>query len=177
MKKILTFFLAGATTVALSAVSVACNTTQTELETEIKPISVKDDVADLLDENIYLIGSSIFEERIEHDLFNSPRIDSCVMINNTSELAGIDIEGASINMPAIDFDSHTLIIGVFLDHGGDYILSKQLFTEQGEAVMNITLGRENDDTLHPAMAIPKYFWGLYPKIYEKSIHTNVTHKN
>ncbi len=183
MKKIFTFLFAGAAIAALSTAFTACNDLE---ETGILPVQASDmnaEIAAFLNDSQTLraLGETLFLKPDESGLINLEFPDSCVIINSAAELPELPEylfpdTPSGYKYPAIDFDSHTLVIGIFGDNGGDIIVSKHFVVEQSTAIMNITLGKRSGDDFYPTMTMPAYFWGLYPKINASTIRVNVTRK-
>ena len=174
---------AGVLMSALCAGFVACNEPvgqgQNEEGTEIQPVPVSelsDEVAAYLDENVSIIGNAIFYEY--NDFETREFVDACVAINSVEEFEQIDFRGETPpELPAIDFNSHTLVIGQWVgaEDARFYLMSRSLVVEHGIVTMDITI--ELDKGLWDAYyrLYPKYFWGLYPKIAAETIRMNVAY--
>ncbi len=111
MKKILIFFIAGVAIAALSA----CNNPLFDEGTEINPVQVDDMIA--LSEDLAQLVSTVCRD-IRGE-------EGCIMINSMEELPEVDYLGNPISPPAIDFNSHTLVIGAIREGGGGWVLSDQ----------------------------------------------------
>ncbi len=182
MKAIIKFLSAGAVVIALCAGFSACNEPKQPEQNEegavIQAVPVSDEIAGFFNDYLTLkvLGETIFEMQPNElgvtDLSNP--VERCIMFNSTNELPPIDCYGNSIEYPIFDLDSHTLIIGVFKDYGGECVTSQCLVVEQGAATMNIIVGPRNNGEFHHLTVMPGYFWGIYPKIAAETINMNVT---
>ncbi len=77
----------------------------------------------------------------------------------------------SIEPPAIDFDTHTLVIGQVEVGGSGYTISAQtLDVKTGAATLNLTV--KKPEASYEVMC-PLYFWGLYPRFTAGTINVNV----
>ena len=168
MKKILTYFIAGAAIAALSTSLLACNTSDNG-HSEIQPVITSGVIANFFDnpETIKALGNAIFKF-----VGGNEPIGSCVMINSADQLP----ELPGLEYPEIAFDSHTLVFGVVQVGEGNYIASRKLNVNPDVAKMSIEVKSKDDDLFYAAIIHPNYFWGLYPKINASTIHTNVTNK-
>ena len=97
----------------------------------------------------------------------------CV-INSRQELA--DIYQGKKELPEIDFDKYTLILGQqVMGYVGFYVARKELLAgEDGSLILNL-YARNNarsDENMTPVLQILS-FWGLYPKQAKKNISVNV----
>jgi hypothetical protein len=194
MKIIVTLFFAGALMGALCVGLVACNDEQSSPnnaefpDSGIKPTlplsagevgSESDkEVTAFFDENVYLITRAILDD---NEL--SPSVDdTCVMINSAEDLPEVtDIYGLPLEFPDIDFDTYTLVIGQrFVGGSGAsyYVLNQSMTIEP--PYVNLSLIAKQREGPYPAVAIrtPLCYWGLYPKLSEKStINVTVTYEN
>ncbi len=185
--KTLRYILSAGVLVSVMCVSlVACNEPegpeQNSEGTEIQPIPVNemsDEVADFFNDfqSLRTLGKTIFRKVNESGVIIITPTDSCVVVNSMEELPEVDCYGNPFEFPVIDFDSHMLVVGVFADKGGEHVVSQRFTVEQNIASMNITVGHRDDGDFHPAMDIPGYFWGIYPKTAITSINTNVIRNN
>jgi hypothetical protein len=173
------FFIAGVLVSALCVAFPACNAPDgPEEETEIQPVpanEISGEVSDFFDDNnVYSIGLAIFNER--NDWEKRKFVNACVMINSAEELPTVDADGAPVEVPAIDFDTYTLVIGQYASENQRWILSSQkLLVEQDTATMNLVMGMIKEDVPMDLFFIPmpKFIWGLYPKIAATSIGINI----
>lgn len=181
MKQKLIHCCAGALICVLCA---GCNELkQMEEGAEVNPIPVSevdDEVSAFFENNVPLIGSSIF---YEYDSEKGEIVDSCLLINSMEELPKANYDGTPFDFeyPAIDFDAYTLVIGQFaMDyHGNNYIASKRLVIKQNVAIMNLNAVHElkkGAAYTTDVFFIPVYFWALYPKTDAKSIHLNISYE-
>jgi hypothetical protein len=179
MKKIIKLLSAGVLMSILCAAFAACNTPkeqgQKEEGTEIQPVPVSEmsgEVAAFFEGNVALIVGAIFFE--QNDWENRKFVDACVMINSAEEFGRIDFRGETPpELPTIDFNSYTLVIGQWVTVNPRYSLaSRTLVIKQNEATMKLIVGASGP-YFYSYMPMPEYFWGLYPKIYAKAINMTV----
>lgn len=92
------------------------------------------------------------------------------LINSRKELA--DIYLGEKELPNIDFDRYTLIIGQqMMPYWGFYIVKKEL--EANDKGLKLTLYARNEGEVFRTAIQHLYFWNLYPKLSEKTIIVNV----
>jgi hypothetical protein len=143
----------------------------------IRPVTANSEVKAFFNENLGLIAETIFYDH--NDFENREFIDSCVMINSKEEFLQIDFRGETPpELPAIDFDAYTLIIGQWIyTNTREYLISKRLIVEHNEAIITLFVGRK--DGLYTEEEIPRlsFFWELYPKTITTSINTITIPKN
>ena len=105
--------------------------------------------------------------------FNFSEIDfgetECFLINSTEEFEAV--APPSVELPVIDFDKYTLIIGQhWMGHPG-YSFEKQVVdTESDKMTLNLVYKQLKGGT--PAIMTIFYFWGLYDKLPEKTLTVN-----
>lgn len=93
----------------------------------------------------------------------------CFLINSTEEFEAV--APPSVELPVIDFDKYTLIIGQhWMGHPG-YSFEKQVVdTESDKMTLNLVYKQLKGGT--PAIMTIFYFWGLYDKLPEKTLTVN-----
>ena len=95
---------------------------------------------------------------------------ACI-INSRQELA--DIYLGDKELPEIDFDKYTLVIGQqIMPVLGFYVVKKEL-TESGEGLVLKMYARNDGEDLATALQ-NLYFWELYPKLAQKTISVSVS---
>ena len=105
--------------------------------------------------------------------FNFSEIDfgetDCFLFNSTEEFEAV--APPSVELPVIDFDKYTLIIGQhWMGHPG-YSFEKQVVdTESDKMTLNLVYKQLKGGT--PAIMTIFYFWGLYDKLPEKTLTVN-----
>ena len=119
----------------------------------------------------YIASRSFFYEIIDpvnHD--GMPIMENMVyIINSQQELA--DIYVGKKKLPEIDFDKYTLIIGQqIMPYCGFYVAKKELLADDSGLILN--LYARNDRESLPCALESLYFWGLYPKLSQKTITVN-----
>ena len=88
------------------------------------------------------------------------------IINSRQELA--DVYWGDKELPAIDFDKYTLIIGQQkMPCLGFYITKKELVPDENG--LQLTIYARNDGEILSLMIQRLYFWGLYPKLSQTTI--------
>lgn len=95
----------------------------------------------------------------------------CFLINSMEEFKAI--APSSLELPTIDFDKYTLIIGGHLLGSPKYTLMKQtVHKETAEISLNLIYQQMNGAS--PTIITTFYFWGLYTKLTNKTIKVDVT---
>ena len=94
--------------------------------------------------------------------------ETCYFINSYDDLKAIYT--GKEQMPSIDFESYTLIIGQKLSNNVYQNLDKQSFYER-DGVTYLDLFFSGDIVL-PMLAYHNY-WGLYPKMSKRDINVNI----
>ena len=173
MKAIIKFLSAVAVMIALCAGFWACNEPQQpeqqEEGTEIQAVPVSDEVAQIFGTHLeYLVLKTLGDR----DLFY--KHDACVMINSMEELPLVDDIGNPIEYPDFDFDSHTLILGIFAEGawGGWRLTGQNITVESERIIVNIQV---EPPVLGITLGLWVPFWGLYPKLPDLPI--NVVRNN
>ena len=88
------------------------------------------------------------------------------VINSRQELA--DLYVGEKELPVIDFDKYTLIIGQQkMPCLGFYITKKELVPSENG--LQLTIYARNDGEILSLMIQRLYFWGLYPKLSQTTI--------
>ena len=99
--------------------------------------------------------------------------EKLLLINNVDEFKNNfnDPFSPSLTLPAIDFDSYTLIISKHVNsRGGFPIIDSYIVVGSEELIFNI---RQKDIGGGRLFSDAAYSWGLYPKIKNKSIDINI----
>ena len=102
---------------------------------------------------------------------NPPLDNQCMVINSMDELREVFL-CLSIELPEIDFNKHTLIIGRISVSTAEYSVAKQDITiKPDKLILRITA-----DGTHAYMMVGSQlnYWGLYPKLPDKPLVTNIT---
>ena len=121
------------------------------------------------DSEYYLITRSFF---FDPETLGGVQIEENIVcvINSRQELA--EIYQGEKELPEIDFDKYTLIIGQqIMPYHGFYVAQKDL--SAGDNGLVLTLYARNDDELLSCAHQNLYFWGLYPKLSQKMVSVNV----
>ena len=105
--------------------------------------------------------------------FNFSEIDfgetECFLINSTEEFEAV--APPSVELPVIDFDKYTLIIGQhWMGHPGYSFEKQAVDTESDKMTLNLVYKQLKGGT--PAIMTIFYFWGLYDKLPEKTLTVN-----
>ena len=105
--------------------------------------------------------------------FNFSEIDfgetECFLINSTEEFEAV--APPSVELPVIDFDKYTLIIGQhWMGHPGYSFEKQAVDTESDKMILNLVYKQLKGGT--PAIMTIFYFWGLYDKLPEKTLTVN-----
>ena len=177
MKKYL-YILMSAMLIVLSA---GCSSDDESYpEGAVLPISVTDgEIVDFFNSEFkerhhsgdyYRISTSFFYDTVKYGGMGGINKDTIFVINSRQELA--DIYLGKKELPAIDFDKYTLIIGQQnMPCLGFYVAKKELIA--GDKGLILNLYARNDDELLACATQNLYFWGLYPKQSQKTITLNV----
>ena len=97
-------------------------------------------------------------------------IDTICVINSRLEL--IKVYKGEREIPEIDFDKYTLVIGQqHMPYYGFYVAKKELLLGDNGLILN--LYARNDNKKLPCAIQNLYFWELYPKQSQKTISVNV----
>ena len=189
---ILTLLMAGA----------ACNNSDNgdpqdnEFPDGIQPVVLADELGDELgeeltaffEENLRFIAGALFYEFHEslgtgNKLVYLPHVDTCVMINSVEDFRAIDFtiyenNGMTFELPPIDFDAYTLIIGQWVAmHGGIRLFEQAITVEPELTIMNLVIGVKRNENMSYTQALEvDPFWGLYPKLTSEPIQVNVVRK-
>ncbi|MDR2585838.1 MAG: hypothetical protein LBC84_06430 [Prevotellaceae bacterium] len=97
--------------------------------------------------------------------------NKCIMINSKEEFKEY-ISDSSIELPEIDFNLYTLIVGRYLmSNTTKYVITEQnIVIKRKKLELNMTIECA-DMRLTTVMMF--YYWGVYPKLPSKSVHVNV----
>ena len=177
MKKLLTFFIAGAAIAALSACDDSGIQKQSQESTEkqeqpdeqkaigVLPTPVSDipeEVSAFLEELLIPSLSEYFEKSDHPE-------EVCLTINSEEELN--QIVPSSVELPGIDFENHTLVIVQCEWTGGNFVESQSIDSEPDVMILNMSIGSGN--------GLPSIFTAgfctLYPKLPQKPITLNRTY--
>lgn len=104
--------------------------------------------------------------------FVEDKENRCLMVNSVDELKAI--MSSSVELPAINFDDYTLVIGQYFVPGTGYRVLKHniVIAEDG---IDLNLSMEKPDGSY-AVICPAYYYGLYPKLPKKPIAINIYKK-
>ena len=96
--------------------------------------------------------------------------DECYVINTLEGLKSIYSGGNQI--PKIDFEKYTLIIGQHIMPASGYIIEKQeMVLRDNIPVLNLIVNNKYE--YKPTLYTPLYFWGVYPKLYKSNVDVNI----
>jgi hypothetical protein len=158
----------------MSVFCVACdspnNTEQSSTrssEGEVQPVSVSGEVAIFFES--YLPSNSGSRSEC---FFVDDNENRCLMINSAEELQAIT--HCSVELPAIDFDNFTLIIGQHeVSSISYYLLSQSLDVESEKIVQSLRI--KITESGWTAMGM-MYYWDLYPKLPKIPIVVDVIYE-
>lgn len=149
---------------------VACNDSEESEAIGTPPVSAPTDVSAFF--KTYLPSSSYSHPEPE---FNFSEIDDrdieCFVINSMEEFEAV--APPAVELPVIDFDKYTLIIGQHWMGSPGYSFEKQAVDTESEK-MTLNLVYTQSKGAHPAIMTSFYFWGLYTKLPEKTLTANIT---
>lgn len=96
--------------------------------------------------------------------------DECYVINTLEGLKSI--YNGDHQIPEIDFEKYTLIIGQHIMSASGYIIEKQeVVLRDNDSVLNIFVNNKYE--YKPSLYTPLYFWGVYPKLYKFNVDVNI----
>ena len=155
----------------------SCQTMNTSSEEVIEPV-LPDDVVNVFFEKqlpafsgfrseCFFVGDK-YKPNFEGD--RSENLSHTVVINNRDEFKK-SIYCSTIELPAIDFSSYTLIIGQYQMSGSGYRVAEQKIIVGPKRIeLNI---RVEVPEYSFAVICPVYYWGIYPKVKNKPISVNI----
>ena len=134
----------------------------------IKPVILEGklgkELTDFFNENAGRIVGSIFPFPDAADPHHEQEMwfltDTCLMINSMEEFPTVDFRGESIEVPAIDFDTYTLVIGKYYDPHAP-LMAQRVVVESEDITVNLLFKYNGDQT--DDLRIGK-FWGIYSKL-------------
>lgn len=149
---------------------VACNDSEESKYIGTPPVTAPADVSAFF--KTYLPPSSSSHPEPE---FNFSKIDDrdieCFVINNMEEFEAV--APPAVELPVIDFDNYTLIIGQHWMGDPGYSFEKQAVDTDSESdKMTLNLVYKRLGGAHPSSMTNFYFWGLYTKLPEKTLTVN-----
>jgi len=177
MKRKLLFFYALITTTCFCC----CNSNDESIpEGTILPICLTDgEIADFFNTELkerhhsndsYNISTSFFYDIEKHGGTPGINKDTVCIINSRQELA--DVYQGKKELPAIDFNKYTLIIGQQnMPYLGFFVAKKVLLKGDNGLILN--LYTKNEEELLSCAIQNLYFWGIYPKLSQKTISVNI----
>ena len=131
---------------------VACNDSEESEYIGTPPVTASADVSAFF--KTYLPSSSSSHPEPE---FNFSEIEA--------------VAPPSVELPVIDFDKYTLIIGQhWMGHPGYSFEKQAVDTESDKMTLNLVYKQLKGGT--PAIMTIFYFWGLYDKLPEKTLTVN-----
>ena len=155
-------------------VAASCsNDNMSENITEvIEPIVPNDDVIAFFEEHLPSY-SGMISDCFFVDI--DKKENRCVMINNDKEFRK-NFSCSFDMLPVIDFKSHTLIIGQYYSTPGTFysVVEQNLIIESNK--MKLTLFVSVPEGSYTVLS-HLYYWGIYPKIINKSISVNINYKS
>ncbi len=157
--------------VALAAVCVACNDDKDDggnniPELGVQPVAVSTEIQEFFEENLPQKSTVYSGEPLLSFDYNET---TAVAINDTEAFQGIF--SAQTELPIINFDEYTLVIGQCQVGGTAYgVLGQGIDFEADKAVINLKI-EVPEETYW--MICPLYFWGIYPKFTQTEIEINV----
>ena len=152
---------------ALSAVLAGNFSCQSKVET-INPIMPSENIIVFFEEHLPVPPFPKSE-----CFFVDENLDKSIIINSEEQFRNV-FSCSAIILPAINFDLYTLIIGQHQMPNIYYYVVKQNITiESNTHILNLTVDRP--DGVWPSFST-LYYWGIYPKMQNKSISVNLIHQ-
>ena len=93
--------------------------------------------------------------------------DTCYMVNSRAELK--DLYAGDKELPQIDFDKCTLVIGKVSAVAGYSLRDQTIDVTDDSIVVTLTLKGPGDGFALLQFGVPYYFWGLYEKLPQKNV--------
>ncbi len=141
-------------------------TVSAEGETVISPESkISQDIVSFFEKELPAFGYSdsfFINENQDSDL--------CLIINSSREFR--EIYSGEKDLPKIDFNRYTLIIGkVRMPESFFYVTRQYVTINNNDAVLNLDIAPVSREGSWPALST-LYFWGLYSKLSVEKVHIN-----
>jgi hypothetical protein len=157
------------------------NADEQNIAEKINPITPDEDVLEFFRKNLpepALPKSDLFfveDNEIKCVIINSMDEFSSIVYGNLEEWADTNNGPLEIDLPEIDFNSYTLIIGQHRVPCSYHIVLEQYILEDSQKTeLNLIINRPiNAWTAFSMM----YYWGLYPKFVKKLINVNIVISN
>jgi hypothetical protein len=168
MKKIMTLIFAS---VLMGTFCLACDDNKNdEQKIGIRPVIASVEVNDFFD--FYLPESNYSRPPHEFDFGNIDELGRvCLVVNTMGEFEAV--APSSVELPSINFDKHTLIIGQWSMGNPGYRLTNQRIDTEPD-IMVLYLNYESlGEGGTPGVVTTFYFWGLYPKLPQKPIQFSI----
>jgi hypothetical protein len=160
MKKLITFFCAAA---LMSAIGAGCGNSNGSAETRtqdsenvILPVTPSDEVA------------AFFERYLRDFSFGDVDQNLVLLINNMEEFEKIALP--TVELPSIDFDKFTLVVGQYAKSGGQIPTNRSIDARPDLLILNLMLEQGNGITMMSTAA----YWDIYPKLPQKPITVKIT---
>jgi hypothetical protein len=174
MKKILSLLFAGACVCALCGAYTSCNEPKKSESpdgsnaTNILPASNSDLPASV--SAFFVKAMPQISGTYSEYFFIDDKNNKCLTINSLNELKAI--LPPSAELPEIDFDKYTLIIGQHIVGGTGHTLNLQnINIEPDKTTINLVV--KKPEAMYTIMS-PLYYWGVYPKFSGINIVVNIT---
>lgn len=149
----------------LTGIFTACSSDSDSLAPILPDGEIGGELNAYFEENLQMIASSIFSK---NDAFLGKE-ERAIMINSLDDFTKIDfIDNAPMELPAINFESYTLIIGDYFTPGAGYSLVDQSIVVKSQKTTVYIRVKQNENTFAKPTTNP--FWGLYPKLPQGSVN-------
>lgn len=153
----------------LSGGLVACDDSEEIEVVGTPPVVASDDVTAFFEK--YLPPSSADQPKVE---FNFREIDydetECFLIDSKEDFEAV--APPAVELPAIDFEKYTLLIGQHQLGNPGYILEKQAIDTESDK-MTLNLVYSSMEGASATAVTTFYFWGLYSKLPHKTIDIHI----
>jgi hypothetical protein len=163
MKKFVFFFIV----LVASTFLGACSSDDDSISKDvIQPVSLTSGpIVEFFNAELRRSTKSFWYEEYPDRLYGDIPNIACV-VNSREELA--DIYLGEKELPDIDFDKYTLIIGQQMMPGFGFYLTKKELTLSNDGLI-LTLYTRNDNEVIPDALQHLYFWDLYPKLSQTKV--------
>lgn len=147
---------------------VACNDSEESEYIGTPPVTASADVSVFFKTHLPSTAGSYSETAFDFSEIDYRDIE-CFVINSMEEFEAV--APPAVELPVIDFDKYTLIIGQHWMGDSGYSFEKQAVdAESDKMILNLVYKRLSG--AHMQTLTIFYFWGLYDKLPEKTLAVN-----
>lgn len=104
------------------------------------------------------------------DIFNDMyHVDTCLVINSMEEFRSLSPK--TVDFPTIDFSTHTVIVGKFMETAGYIVKEHKVKLTDGKLSLCLYIADDGYDA-HTCDMMDYYYWGVYGKLPSRIININ-----